>query len=254
MKAIITLLAGMSAAVLYSSCSDYSSTYYERGNGTHGYSTAHVSIIRTSNSCWGYDPYRRAYYDYRCKRYYDYNRGCYHTKIPYRYSSAVYPTSYRSGRAMSCPQRLTKVSYRGHRAHQQPSHGQERYKRDSHYPTSRSVSYRNTSSSSRSDRGRISTVTRPLLRDQETTRSAQPGRIHKVPSTQQVTRATLSRVETARSQPKARPQTTRPAPTRTQTRQPAPRVQRSQPAPQPKGSPRPSSSRSSGKASRSQRR
>lgn len=260
MKAIITLLAGMSAAVLYSSCSDYSSTYYESGNGTHGYSTAHVSIIRTSNSCWGYDPYRRAYYDYRCKRYYDYNRGCYHTKIPYRYSSAVYPTSYRSGRAISCPQRLTKVSYYGHSTHkhssyQQPSHGQERHKRGSNYPLSRSAPNRSTSSSDRYYGGRTSTTTtRQPSRSESATHTAQPVRIHKVPSTQQTTRPTLPRVQTVRTQPKIRPQTTRPAPTRTQTRQPSPRVQRSQPAPQPSVSPRQGSNKRSGNASRSQRR
>ncbi|MDB4334286.1 hypothetical protein N9984_02390 [Akkermansiaceae bacterium] len=77
MKTLLALLAGSSLALFLSSCTEYSASgYYNDGynssygsNSGYGYNSAvSVGIIRTSNSYWGYDPYRRSYYDYRTRR------------------------------------------------------------------------------------------------------------------------------------------------------------------------------------------
>ncbi|MDB4393095.1 hypothetical protein N9Z45_01870 [Akkermansiaceae bacterium] len=91
MKTLLALLAGSSLALFLSSCTEYSASgYYNDGynssygsNSGYGYNSAvSVGIIRTSNSYWGYDPYRRSYYDYRTRRYYDQHRNTYCSSPP----------------------------------------------------------------------------------------------------------------------------------------------------------------------------
>ncbi|MGJ8695384.1 MAG: hypothetical protein ACSHYF_03640 [Verrucomicrobiaceae bacterium] len=115
MKSLVTLLAGLGLTFLLSSCGEYQSTGYYGGynsgyNSGYGYnSVAHVGIIRTSNSYWGYDPYRRCYYDYRTRQYYDHLNHRYHSSAPTRHSHAVYPSGYRKGRTLSAPSYLARA-------------------------------------------------------------------------------------------------------------------------------------------------
>lgn len=236
MKIFLNMLVGIAAALFLSSCTDFD--HYNSGSGysSYGgsYTTAHVGLIRTSNSYWGYDPYRRSYYDYRCRRYYNPLSRSYCNTAPRRYTTAVYPTGYRTGRPVACPSSLNRVHYKNHRTHSHSnssSHAsgsnrsdQPRY-RGKRQLTDVSSSPRSTSSYPRIERSasyRSST--------QLNSASVQPVRIHQ----------SISR------QPSVRPQPTRSAP----TPRSAPRS-----APAPKSQPAPSSSgRSSGSAQRSHRR
>lgn len=116
MKILLNSIAALGATLLLASCTDYD--YYNSGAGygsTSGYSTVHVGIIRTSNSYWGYDPYRRCYYDYRSSRYYNPYTRSYYTTTPRCYTKPSYPTGYRSGRALALPSALNRVHYKNYR-------------------------------------------------------------------------------------------------------------------------------------------
>ncbi|MGC6425830.1 MAG: hypothetical protein ACON5H_02400 [Akkermansiaceae bacterium] len=115
MNRILALLSVLGAGLFLSSCTDYDTYNTGSGYGSYGYQTAHVGIIRTSNSYWGYDPYRRSYYDYRCRRYYNPYTRNYCTSVPRRYPKPVYPSGYRSGRPLSCPSSLNRVHYKNDR-------------------------------------------------------------------------------------------------------------------------------------------
>ena len=101
MNSPLRLLVGLLAATLLSSC--YVSPYGSSGYGT--FSTSYRSygyappsyIIRTTNSRWGYDPYRRCYYDYHHRHYYNPVTYTYYRTPPHRYKTAHYPKHYRKG-------------------------------------------------------------------------------------------------------------------------------------------------------------
>lgn len=262
MKSLLILLAGLGAALLFSSCTDYSTSYHDGGYGSSGYATAQVGIIRTSNSYWGYDPFRRAYYDYRSNRYYNYSGGSYYTSAPRCYTQAVYPSGYRAGRSLSCPTRLRTVHYRGNSNHGHSS--------SSRYPSSsnhygRTPSHKTPSQRPPSQSTRSVTPSLPYIvgRGRSSSSQNQPVTIHRSTSSQHSrvpSSRTSSRMQTVQPRPTVSPTPSRSTSSRVQQSRPAPQRQaqptRSAPQPHPKAQPqsRPSSSRSGGKASRSQRR
>ncbi len=156
MKKLLALLSGAGLAFLLSSCTDYSTGYYGSSDYSSGYnSVASVGIIRTSNSYWGYDPYRRSYYDYRSSRYYDVHNNRYCSAPPRRYTAAVYPSHYRRGHTLSCPTPIARVrsshgSSHGHGSH--ASHGTQSPYGSSYGSRGSSNSRPSSSSSYRPDR------------------------------------------------------------------------------------------------------
>lgn len=62
-----------------------------------------VGLIRTSNSRWFYDPYRRSYYDQQLRSYYNISSRSYYNEAPRRYSNQVFPSNYRQGRVLQAP-------------------------------------------------------------------------------------------------------------------------------------------------------
>lgn len=105
MNPILRLVLGVSAALLFSSCyydpyysGSYGSSYGSYGSSYYGYGYAPSTwIIRTSSSRWGYDPYRRCYYDYHHRHYYNPRTYTYYRTPPTRYRTPVYPQGYRHG-------------------------------------------------------------------------------------------------------------------------------------------------------------
>lgn len=234
MKRLLALLSGAGLALLLSSCTDYSTGYYGGSGYSSGYnSVASVGIIRTSNSYWGYDPYRRSYYNYRSSRYYDIHNNRYCSAPPRRHTAAVYPSHYRRGHTLSCPTPIARVrsphrsshgSSYGHGSH--TSHGsQSPYgssygsRGSSNSRPSSSSSYRpdriSQSSGSRKSSDRGSSSGSSSSRQQTKT---MPVVIHRTPSTTR-TQPTLQRAPQRvqqRSTPKVQRST--PTPSRVQSR------------------------------------
>lgn len=109
------------AALAFSSCADpyyttHGTTYgYGQGYGYGGAGFSSVTFIATGDPRWGYDPYSRAYYDYRRRAYYDpYLYGYY--PIGYRpivVRGAPHPYGWRPGRTrIAPPSRITNVTLR----------------------------------------------------------------------------------------------------------------------------------------------
>ncbi|MDB4725570.1 hypothetical protein OAF44_03515, partial [Akkermansiaceae bacterium] len=201
MKTLLALLAGSSLALFLSSCTEYSASgYYNDGynssygsNSGYGYNSAvSVGIIRTSNSYWGYDPYRRSYYDYRTRRYYDQHRNTYCSSPPRRYTTAVYPSNYRSGRQLSCPPTITRV--RPPSSHRRYDSGHSSH---ASHRSSSSSNYGRTQTSSSSNPSNRQQQTRGSQR--ETTRQM-PVVIHRTPTSTRTQRpTTIQRTPTART-------------------------------------------------------
>ena len=71
---------------------------------------AAVNLLHTNHERWAYDPYRRSYYDNVTHRYYDQSNRRYHSSAPTRYRQARYPSGYRRGHAITCPDHLPYLS------------------------------------------------------------------------------------------------------------------------------------------------
>ncbi|MGC6465467.1 MAG: hypothetical protein ACON5N_07775 [Akkermansiaceae bacterium] len=69
-------------------------------------SCASAHFIPTNNERWAYDPYCRSYFDRVSNRYYDHSNRRYHSSAPARYVRAHYPTGYRHGQVIPCPNSL----------------------------------------------------------------------------------------------------------------------------------------------------
>ncbi len=218
MKRLLALAAASGLALFLSSCTN--SGYYGGGYSSRGYnsgygSSASIGIIRTSNSYWGYDPYRRSYYDYRSNRYYDHHNKRYYSSTPRRYTKAVYPSNYRRGSTMNAPSSLAKV-----RSSSRSSQNAYRSNRvtNSVHPNQRNTNYRRPSSASSSS--------------------------YRRPSSSSDARQRYTRTSTGGSRS--------PSSTRTSTRQQAPRTTTtSRSTAQPRVQPASSSRQSRGSSSRS---
>lgn len=117
MKTLLTIGACALSLTFFSSCGDMS-TGGGFAPGVVGPSSASVNLLRTNHSRWAYDPYRRSYYDQTARRYYDSSNRRYYSSTPRRYDRAYYPSGYRSGSTISCPDYLPHVSHRNsHRGH-----------------------------------------------------------------------------------------------------------------------------------------
>jgi len=83
LRRLAAAAAGLTAAVLVSSCAydPYYSDGYGGGYSSGSYSTS--VFVSTGDSRWGYDPYCHSYYDYQRRAYYD----------PFLYG--YYPVGYR---------------------------------------------------------------------------------------------------------------------------------------------------------------
>ncbi|GHC55199.1 hypothetical protein [Roseibacillus persicicus] len=110
MKKYFALLLALAALPLFQSC--VSPGYYGSSYSSASSYGSSVGIISTSHSRWGYDPYYRSYYDYSLGQYYDLNRGRYYTSLPTRYNSPYYPSYYRRGSTLRCPNNLPYLSTR----------------------------------------------------------------------------------------------------------------------------------------------
>lgn len=79
---------------------------------SQGKKSVEVGLIHTSHDRWGYDPYRRSYYDHSIGKYYNLGTHSYHVKAPRRYHSPRYPRHYRRGSVLHCPSHLPRYSSR----------------------------------------------------------------------------------------------------------------------------------------------
>lgn len=131
MKKILMFAVSLLAVPLFSSCTDYGvyghtggfnnfggpggfnnfggPVGFNQGFVGGGLAPLQVGFVATSFDRWAYDPFRRAYFDRRVGRFYDPRLRNYCRVAPRRFSTAVYPSGHRRGRALACPPFLPRT-------------------------------------------------------------------------------------------------------------------------------------------------